>query len=93
MATATASKSKIKKSTPTQGRSLDPQKKKRNGGVKLVIVESPTKARTMSGFLGSRYQIESSYGHVRPLPKSKLGIDTANNFGPSYIDPVKSQKK
>ena len=88
MATATASKSKIKKSTPTQGRSLD-----RNGGVKLVIVESPTKARTISGFLGSEYQIESSYGHVRDLPKSKLGIDTANNFEPSYIIPVKARKR
>ena len=88
MATATASKSKIKKSTPTQGRSLD-----RNGGVKLVIVESPTKARTISGFLGSEYQIESSYGHVRDLPKSKLGIDTANDFEPSYIIPVKARKR
>jgi len=58
-----------------------------------VIVESPTKARTISGFLGDEYQIESSYGHVRDLPKSKLGIDTANNFEPSYIIPVKARKR
>ena len=61
--------------------------------MKLVIVESPTKARTISGFLGDEYQIESSYGHVRDLPKSKLGIDTANNFEPSYIIPVKARKR
>ena len=58
-----------------------------------MIVESPTKARTISGFLGDEYQIESSYGHVRDLPKSKLGIDTANNFEPSYIIPVKARKR
>jgi len=61
--------------------------------LKLVIVESPTKARTISGFLGDEYQIESSYGHMRDLPKSKLGIDTANNFEPSYIIPVKARKR
>ena len=61
--------------------------------MKLVIVESPTKARTISGFLSNEYQIESSYGHVRDLPKSKLGIDTANNFEPSYIIPVKARKR
>ena len=58
-----------------------------------MIVESPTKARTISGFLGSEYQIESSYGHVRDLPRSKLGIDTANNFEPAYIIPVKARKR
>ena len=88
MTTATASKSKIKKPAPTQGRSPD-----RSGVVKLVIVESPTKARTISGFLGDEYQIESSYGHVRDLPKSKLGIDVANNFEPAYIIPVKARKR
>ena len=68
-------------------------KNKKAAGLKLVIVESPTKARTISGFLGDEYQIESSYGHVRDLPKSKLGIDTANNFEPSYIIPVKARKR
>jgi len=68
-------------------------KNKKTAELKLVIVESPTKARTISGFLGDEYQIESSYGHVRDLPKSKLGIDVANNFEPSYIIPVKARKR
>ena len=58
-----------------------------------MIVESPTKARTISGFLGNDYQIESSYGHVRDLPRSKLGIDVSNNFEPAYIIPVKARKR
>jgi len=59
----------------------------------LVIVESPTKARTISGFLGNNFKVESSYGHVRDLPKSKLGIDTENNFEPQYIVPIKNKKR
>ncbi|MEK7590216.1 MAG: type I DNA topoisomerase [Patescibacteria group bacterium] len=60
--------------------------------MKLVIVESPTKAKTISKFLGKDYQVESSYGHVRDLPKSKLGIDTEKNFEPQYIIPIKARK-
>ncbi len=59
----------------------------------LVIVESPTKAKTISKFLGSEYKVESSFGHVRDLPKSKLGIDLENNFEPQYIIPVKAKKR
>jgi len=58
----------------------------------LVIVESPTKAKTISKFLGGGYKIESSYGHVRDLPKSKLGVDIEKNFEPQYVVPVKSRK-
>src|SRR3989344_5886193 len=58
----------------------------------LVIVESPTKARTISQFLGKDYKIESSYGHIRDLPKSKLGIDILNNFKPQYVIPLKAKK-
>ncbi len=58
----------------------------------LVIVESPTKAKTISHFLGKDYKIESSYGHIRDLPKSKMGIDLENNFEPQYIIPKKAQK-
>jgi len=58
----------------------------------LIIVESPTKARTISRFLGDEYQIESSYGHIRDLPKSRLGIEIEKNFEPHYIIPKKSQK-
>lgn len=58
----------------------------------LVIVESPTKARTLSKFLGSKYQIEASMGHVRDLPKSDLGIDVDDNFEPKYIIPKAKTK-
>ena len=53
--------------------------------MKLVIVESPTKGKTIEKFLGSNYRVLSSYGHIRDLPKSKLGIDIENDFKPSYI--------
>ncbi len=58
----------------------------------LIIVESPTKAKTISRFLGSDYQIVSSYGHVRDLPKNKLGVDVEHNFEPQYIVPIKARK-
>ena len=51
----------------------------------LVIVESPTKAKTISKFLGKNFIVKSSFGHVRDLPKSKLGVDIENNFEPHYI--------
>ena len=51
----------------------------------LVIVESPSKAKTIGKFLGSKYKVIASVGHVRDLPKSKLGIDIDNNFTPQYI--------
>ncbi len=50
----------------------------------LVIVESPTKAKTLSKFLGSNYTVLASYGHVADLPKSGLGVDVENNFDPQY---------
>lgn len=56
----------------------------------LVIVESPTKAKTISHFLGKGYKIESSYGHVRDLPKSRLGVDVESDFGVQYVIPKKS---
>lgn len=51
----------------------------------LVIVESPTKAKTITKFLGKGYVVKSSFGHVRDLPKSKMGIDIANGFIPDYV--------
>ncbi|MFH1522718.1 MAG: type I DNA topoisomerase [Patescibacteria group bacterium] len=60
--------------------------------MKLIIVESPTKAKTISKFISSNYKIESSFGHVRDLPKSEMGIDIENNFKPKYIIPTKSKK-
>jgi len=57
----------------------------------LVIVESPAKARTLGRILGSKYVLKASMGHVRDLPKSKLGVDVENAFLPSYVVPrVKS---
>jgi DNA topoisomerase-1 len=51
----------------------------------LVIVESPAKAKTISKFLGKKFKVKASVGHVRDLPKSSLGIDIDNNFTPKYI--------
>ncbi len=59
----------------------------------LVIVESPTKARTLAKFLGKDYTIEASMGHIRDLPKSDLGIDVEKNFEPAYIIPRDKRKK
>src|SRR5258708_16822787 len=50
----------------------------------LIIVESPTKAKTLNKFLGKDYQVEATMGHIKDLPKSKLSIDVANNFAPNY---------
>ncbi len=59
----------------------------------LIIVESPTKASTISKFLGKDYKVESSYGHIRDLPKSKLGVDVEKSFEPQYVIPTKSRKR
>jgi DNA topoisomerase-1 len=61
--------------------------------MKLIIVESPTKARTLTRFLGSAYRIEASMGHVRDLPKSSLGVDVDHDFAPSYIIPRDKTKQ
>lgn len=52
---------------------------------KLVIVESPAKAKTIEKFLGKGYKVEASQGHVRDLPKSQLGVDVDHDFEPKYI--------
>ncbi|MBI3251475.1 MAG: type I DNA topoisomerase [Candidatus Andersenbacteria bacterium] len=58
----------------------------------LVIVESPAKAKTIQKYLGHGYVVKSSYGHVRDLPKTKLGVDTDNNFEPHYMVPAKAKE-
>ncbi len=58
----------------------------------LIIVESPTKAKTISRFLGKGFSVESSYGHIRDLPTYTIGVDVQNNFEPKYVVPRKSQK-
>lgn len=69
------------KSKTTKSRSLIPAA----DGKKLVIVESPAKARTVGQILGKKYVVVASQGHVRDLPKGKLGVDVDNNFEPSYV--------
>lgn len=58
----------------------------------LIIVESPTKAKTIAKFLGKDYKVESSFGHIKDLPKSEMGIDIQNGFEPKYIVPTKAKK-
>lgn len=58
----------------------------------LIIVESPTKARTISRFLGGQFIVEASMGHVRDLPKSKMGIDVEHDFEPTYTIPTKAKE-
>ena len=59
---------------------------------KLVIVESPAKARTLNRILGRGYTVKASLGHVRDLPKGKLGVDVENNFDPTYVVPLSKRK-
>ncbi len=58
----------------------------------LVIVESPAKAKTINKYLGSGYVVEASVGHVKDLPKSKLGVDVDNGFAPHYMT-IKGKKE
>jgi len=58
----------------------------------LVIVESPAKEKTISKILGNDYLVKSSFGHIRDLPKSKIGIDIENNFEPTYVAMAKAKK-
>ena len=60
--------------------------------MQLVIVESPTKSRTLSSFLGPNYKVLSSYGHVRDLPEDEFGIEIENDFKPKYIIIPKARK-
>ena len=59
------------------------------GGImadKLIIVESPAKANTIKKFLGGNTKVVASMGHIRDLPKSKLGVDIEHDFEPEYIN-------
>ena len=58
---------------------------RKTAGKQLVIVESPAKARTVGQMLGNKYVVIASQGHVRDLPKSKIGVDIENEFEPSYV--------
>lgn len=58
----------------------------------VILVESPTKAKTLTRFLAGKYSVVASMGHIRDLPKSKLGVEVENNFEPQYIIPKDKQK-
>jgi len=59
----------------------------------LIIVESPTKAKTIQHFLPAGFSVKSSFGHVRDLPKGKLGVDVENNFEPKYVVSLLARKR
>ena len=73
-----------KKSTKAKGKS-SAVKLPSSVGKSLVIVESPAKARTVGQILGTKYVVTASQGHVRDLPKSKIGVDVEMDFEPSYV--------
>lgn len=93
----TATKKVTAKKT-TSKKKTTASKKKTKGGT-LVLVESPTKAKTIERYLGKGVTVRASMGHLRDLPKSQFGIDVENNFEPKYInirgkgDLIKALKK
>ncbi|MDA0264227.1 MAG: type I DNA topoisomerase [Chloroflexi bacterium] len=80
----TAAKGKAAKAKTTRSKS-SAVKLPSSAGKSLVIVESPAKARTVGQILGRKYVVTASQGHVRDLPKSKIGVDVEQNFEPSYV--------
>ena len=88
-----ASKSTTRKTTAKRQSTKTKDSKGRSAAVKLpssagkslVIVESPAKARTVGQILGNKYVVTASQGHVRDLPKSKIGVDVEQDFEPSYV--------
>ena len=88
--TTTAAKGKATKVTGAKGtrKKAAPKKKgaaPNTAGKQLVIVESPAKARTVGQILGNKYVVTASQGHVRDLPKGKMGVDLEKDFEPSYV--------
>lgn len=59
----------------------------------IILVESPTKARTLSRFLGKDFRVEASFGHLRDLPKGEMGVDIEKNFTPKYVIPRDKSKR
>ena len=81
-----------KKKVTTTKKKVTARKKKTGNNKSLVIVESPAKARTLGRILGSKYELKASLGHVRDLPRSKLGVNVEDSFSPEYVVPrVKSK--
>ena len=72
----------VEKSAPKAKKTAKSSKNAKGAKKTLVIVESPSKAKTIGKYLGPSYKVVASVGHVRDLPKSKLGIDIENDFEP-----------
>lgn len=87
--TSPAKKTTTKKATSTRKKAAP---KSRAKGNKLVIVESPAKARTLERYLGRGYAVRASMGHVRDLPKSTLGVEVEGDFEPKYLIPRDKRK-
>ncbi len=82
----TAAKKTVAKKTAAKTAKKTTSKKTAKPSGKLVIVESPAKAKTIQKYLGKGYQVMASMGHIRDLPKSRLAVDVENGFKPEYID-------
>ena len=82
----TAAKKPAAKKTASKTAKKSTSKKTAKPSGKLVIVESPAKAKTIQKYLGKGYQVLASMGHIRDLPKSRLAVDVENGFKPEYID-------
>ncbi len=82
---ATTKKSSTAKKSGSKSAAKSSAKSTNSRGKILVIVESPSKAATLSGILGKNYVVKSSKGHIKDLPKSRLAIDIDNDFKPEYI--------
>ncbi len=80
-------------SSPTRGRRRKAADATGNGGTRLVIVESPAKARTIAGFLGPEYVVESSIGHIRDLPSGNDAVDIEDGFKPRYEIPTDKKQQ
>ncbi len=76
----------------TKGKAEKATPPKKQGGRSLVIVESPTKQKTIAKFLGSGYTIMATLGHIRDLPSRSIGVDEANSFEPQYVILPKAKK-
>lgn len=94
-----AGKTTVKNTVKTTAKNKSKAAGKTNTNKTLLIVESPSKAKIIGKYLGSKYKVVASVGHVRDLPKSRLAVDVDNNFEPDYInirgkgDVIKSLKK
>ncbi|MCT3498831.1 DNA topoisomerase I, partial [Lactobacillus delbrueckii subsp. bulgaricus] len=86
-ATAKEDKSKSSKKTTatTAAKKSSPKRKKSKVKKDLVIVESPAKAHTIEKYLGRKYRVIASKGHIRDLPKSQMGVDIDHDYQPKYI--------